>query len=220
MRLIILLYLLLVCPVGILAQDTTVIFAKDPSPIVKFSILSLLDPVSSLQFAFEYPVGKKSALQHEAGYVTRLFYNEGGDKNLQGFRLRNEYRYYFYGSNTPLQNFYVATELMYTHLWFERNERDPLVYGTGDGGFQDYPPYPVEKKIFAIHPAKAGFQKCYNRFVLDIYGGLGYRHVRVKVPSHIVEDVDEFIAMRKEAGTYNLWSLSFGFKVGYWLFER
>ena len=216
------LLLLFLSPWYVFGQDTESIEVEKPSPILKFSLLSLLDPVSSIQFALEYPISRKSALQHEAGYVTRLFYNENGDKNMLGFRIRNEYRYYFYGDESPQQNFYVAPEVVYTHLWFERNERDWGVHYTeedwenlGNGIFPEYPSYPVQKSILAIHPAKVGYQKIFNRFVLDMYGGLGYRHVRVKVPPGIVEDLDEFVSMRREAGVYNLWSLSLGFKLGY-----
>lgn len=209
---------LLLFPCSLTGQDSLKVVQATPSPVLKFSILSLADPVSSVQFAFEYPVSKRGALQHEGGYVTRLFYNANGDRNMQGFRFRNEYRYYFYGDQTPMKGFYVAPEIMYTHLWFERNERD--MSGCSDNCFElsKLPDYPVQKIIIAVHPAKAGYQKTYNRFVLDMYGGLGYRHVRVNAPSHINEDLDEFVNMRKEAGVYNLWSLSLGFKLGYKLY--
>lgn len=83
------------------------------------------------------------------------------------------------------------------------------------GKYPDFPDYPVQKVIFAVHPARAGYQKSYNRFVLDMYGGVGYRHVRVNAPDHIIEDLYEVVSMRKEAGVYNLWSLSLGIKLGY-----
>lgn len=216
-----LIILFLFLPLSLFGQDSVQMSAGQPSPVLKFSILSLLDPVSSIQFAYEYPLNQQSVLQHEAGYVTRLFYNENGDKNLRGFRTRHEYRYYFRENKASLQGWYWAPELMYTHLWFERDGRDPSVYLTQEvmdkngGKYPDFPDYPVQKVIFAVHPARAGYQKSYNRFVLDMYGGVGYRHVRVNAPDHIIEDLYEVVSMRKEAGVYNLWSLSLGIKLGY-----
>ena len=208
---------LLLTSLRLLGQDSLSAVEKKPSPVLKWSVLSLVDPVSSYQFAFEYPIGRKLSLQHEAGWVTRIFYNyDTEDKNIRGFRTRHELRYFLKGVETALEGLYVGPELMYTYLWFERNP--------GEGGVcpnecPDYPDYPVQKAVFALHP-KLGYQKLFNRFALDLYAGVGYRYVRVKVPPHISENLHDYFNFRKEAGTYNLLSFSGGFKIGYVLFKR
>jgi hypothetical protein len=215
------LFILLLCPWVLQAQDA--LKAEAPVPVVnlKFSPFSLIDPLTSIQFAVEYQVARKSSLQHELGYITQLLYvDELGYRKSSGMRFRNEFRIYLEKKGSNLRGFYLAPELLLIYFRYERN----AVYGQDctdrfNCAYYQYKDYTVQKQVVALHQ-KVGYQSITNRFLVDIYTGIGYRHVRVRnidAPP-IYEFYDDFsFSSRKVEGNYGLPSLSFGFKIGYLL---
>lgn len=190
---------------------------------LKFSPLSLLDPLSSVQFALEYQIAEKNSLQHEVGYITQMLYNEElGYKESSGIRLRNELRIYLGRKGLSLNGFYLAPELLFIHFRYERNAifgqecSDPYTCQ-----YYQYKDYTIQKQVYGFHQ-KVGFQSISNRFVADLYTGIGYRHVRVRnIDTPPFNEVGgDFIGIRKTEGTYGLPSLSFGFKLGYLLSKK
>jgi hypothetical protein len=214
------LFILLLCPWALQAQDSLQV--KTPVPVVglKFSPFSLIDPLTSIQFAVEYQVAQKNSLQHELGYITQLLYtDELGYRKSSGVRFRNEFRIYLEEKGSNLRGFYLAPELLLIYFRYERN----AVYGQDCTGpfncaYYQRKDYTVQKQVVALHQ-KVGYQSITNRFLVDIYTGIGYRHVRVRNidegPNN--EGYYNFIGIRKEEGVYGLPSLSFGFKIGYLL---
>lgn len=216
--------LLLLCPLYLRAQDSLQQTKYPPVVNLKFSPLSLIDPLSSVQFALEYQVAEKSSLQHEAGYISQMLYNEDwGYKESSGVRLRNELRIYLGRQGTSLNGFYLAPELLFIHFRYERN----AVFGQECSDpytcqYYQYKDYTVQKQVYGVHQ-KIGFQSTSGRLVVDLYSGIGYRHVRVRnIDSPPVNEFyDDFsISSRKTEGIYGLPSLSFGFKFGYLLSKK
>ena len=211
-----LLFFLLLCPLYLQAQDSLFVRENSNSAILKFNHLSLLDPLSSIQFALEYRLGKKISLQHEAGYITRILYNEGSVKNRRGLRLRNEVRFYLQQKGSRMEGLYLTPEFLF--IYQEYTRRSSFGMGCEDSFDCDYYQwmnYDVQKQVYAIHP-KVGFQSIYRRLVADFYAGIGFRHVRVRninKPPNAFDD--EFFSGPKREGNYDLPSLSLGFKIGF-----
>lgn len=217
-----LLFFFFLCPVFLQAQDPVRYQIEPHSRILKFSHLSLLDPHSSIQFAFEHQLGEKTSLQHELGYMTRILYANEDIKKTRGWRLRNEFRIYLEAEGRNLEGPYFAPEFLFIHLEYDKNEP----FGKGcvspwNCNYYQYMDFTIQKRVYGVHP-KLGYQLVYRSFVLDAYGGLGFRHVRIKninEPPNGMHDGD-FFDFRKREGIYNLPSLSLGFKIGYVLFNR
>lgn len=215
-----LLFLLLFCPIVLQAQDS--ILVERVSPILKFSPLSLLDPLASIQFALEHPVREKLSLQHEVGYIIENIYENNDFKNPRGWRIRNEVRFYLGSKGRRLKGAYLAPEFLFVSVSHERN----AFFGkncnsTFDCDYYQYMDYTSRKQVFALHP-KIGYQFSFNRINLDFYGGVGYRQVRVKDFNKppFGQEEDEYFSFRKEPGIHHLPSLSLGFKLGFVLLKE
>ena len=91
-----------------LAQDENTVPEKQSLLNVKFNMLALFDPVSSYQFSIEYGIGNQFSLQHEFGWITNYtpFYY-GRNKDLSGYRLRNELRYYILNKKKKYSQFAI-----------------------------------------------------------------------------------------------------------------
>ncbi len=221
MRLLLIL-LLALSPFRLLEAQETDPFRDfpSPSPILKFSPLSLADPLGSVQFALEYPIGSRQSLQHEVGYITEIGSGSEKIKNREGIRLRNEYRYYIDADDGIYGCVYLAPEFLYIYY----NYSQAGTYGINCSGSGNCDYYQrmyagMNKQVFAFTP-KAGYQLVFRRMVLDLYGGLGYRHVIVK-QTHKVSPGEyrdpDFFNVRKTPGSYNLPNLSLGMKIGFLL---
>jgi hypothetical protein len=191
------------------------------APIVKFSLLSLLDPVSSVQFAVEHQLGRKTALQHEAGVIMPLNDIETKIRSQYGVRLRNELRLYLTPRGERLRGLYLAPEFLF--LYYKGMRSQVVGRDCGDWGncaFFENVDYTTQKQVYAF-TQKMGVQEFIGqRFVFDFYWGLGLRHVRVREPDK--PDNGMFMGwaergsiFRKQHGNITLPNLSLGFKLGY-----
>lgn len=214
-----LLFVLLFCPLFLQAQDSVKVSLRSPTLIAKFSPYSLIDLLSSVQFALEHQLGTQAvSLQHELGYVRNILYWEDDFKNVQGLRLRNELRFYLQPQGINLQGPYFAPEFLFIHFRYKKTAD----FGQGCEGssfgcnYYKTMDYAVQQQVYAFH-LKFGHQSFYKRWTYDFYTGAGYRYVQVRnidKPPHEVGD-SWFFNLRKRAGVYNLPSLSLGFKIGY-----
>lgn len=219
---------LLLCPLLLKAQDTTQDQKELSSPILKFSHLSLIDPLQTIQFALEHPLGKQISLQHEGGYVIGydefdIFVSDESFSRATGFRLRNELRIYM----TPdvkgiLEGFYFAPELLYNFVRFDKT----TTVGRDCNGswtcqyYQDMS-YRAQKQVFAMH-VKLGYQEIFlERLVFDIYAGYGWRHIK-ELNVHPPEGLQPGDQFQFAGDQYldNRISISLGFKLGYLLGKK
>lgn len=225
----ILILLLTTCPLFVQAQQDSVLVEVAPhARILKFSPLSLIDPVPSIQFAYEWQFAERMSLQHEAGYIKKVF-SEGfswgiNHNNLRGIRLRNEFRYYLQSFESRLHGFYTGPELLFLHRRDTRNAEFGMdCSGPFECNFFRRMDYTYQKQVYALH-LKIGYQELFlKRFAYDIYAGLGYRHVRVKeigAPDSPAWRMWDGFDFSKNPGIYHYPSMSFGFKIGYILFHK
>ncbi len=216
-KLRLLLFILFWLPYGVKGQQTPAEPFVRQAPIVKFSPLSLLDGTSSIQFALEHQLGKHTALQHEAGFILPVNNFDTGIHSKYGVRLRNEFRLYLTPGSNQLRGLYIAPELLFMYYRGYRNE----VFGrecdgTNGCAYFEYMDHLSQKQVYGLHQ-KIGLQEViFKRVVVDIYAGLGFRHVRVREYDRPeFTNWRGFIDFRKQHGNHTLPSLSLGFKVGY-----
>lgn len=203
--------------------DSAMVEGTPYDRILKFSPFSLIDPIPSIQFAYEWQFKDRMSFQHEAGYITEIL-EQKNLRNVRGLRLRNEFRYYIDQLGEGLEGTYFAPEFLFIHMRNVRNASFGMdctdIY---DCNYYQYLDYTVQKQVYALH-LKAGYQEQFlNRFVYDIYAGLGFRHVWVKEtdkPDSFSWDDSDWFEFRKREGNYNLPSVSLGFKIGYVLFYK
>lgn len=196
--------------------------------VLKFAPLSLVDFYSAIQFALEYRIGKVSAIQLEAGYITPLLPKdtsfEDDFREMEGYRVRSEYRHYFRLNSDQTGGLYFAPEILFLHVDFERTGTFGInVTGLPDYDYYQQMDYDVTKEVLGYH-AKIGYQKKFtDYFILDFYGGLGARHVFIDSNRPGVIGRSEVI--REEYLFHNLYdkgvfhrvSASLGFKIGFLL---
>lgn len=214
------------CPLLLPAQDSVYIPKDTYSPIIKFSHLSLIDPLQSIQFALEHQLGGQTSLQHELGYIFNYenydIFSSSSYTQTRGIRLRNELRFYLDRNAQGPEGFYFAPEILYNFVRFNKRAsvgRD--CNGDWNCQYYQYMDYRAQKQVFALH-TKIGYQELiFNRLIFDIYGGLGGRHVKeVNIhPPKGLQPNDRF-HFNGEKYISNWPSVSLGFKLGYLLVKR
>lgn len=213
------LFMLLLCPLFLKAQESENVDVPSRFIFLKFSHLSLIDPIPSIQLAMEYQLkgNKAISLQHEAGYITNIYLHNPNKRNLQGIRLRNEVRFYLQPRGKTGSGFYFAPEILF--IQYSYTETGTICHGSEDEFFRcnyrEKVDYKVQKQVYALHP-KIGFQSIYKRLTVDLYAGVGYRQVKVEERDKPQDQFDEedFFNFRKSQGIYHLPGLSLGFKIG------
>lgn len=193
--------------------------------VVKFAPFSLFDPSNTIQFGVERMLGERHALQGEFGYgwegmnLWRNTMSQSRYTNVEIWRGRAEWRYYWRGG--PIGN-YIAVEGLYKQL--NANENGSVGMGCTDGSFgcQYYQlsSNRITKRVWAAH-LKVGRQLGLspdNRWLLDVYGGLGIRGNWVErgiQPIGFANYSWDGFLDRFSSQTYPLISVSYGIKIGY-----
>lgn len=144
-----------------------------PILMAKYNIGSHVDNLTpSFQVAVEYIFAKRFSTQLELGYINEAAFIEFdqmftlSNRNMSGWRIRNEYRIY------PLQEneykFYIALDYLYKNYNTTEVKEDPLYETTL---------WEIDKhKVTHAGHFKVGLQfYIIKRLVIDVYGGIGLR---------------------------------------------
>jgi len=197
-----------------------------PRWVVKFAPLSLVDPDNTIQFAAERRLGRRNAVQAEAGYGFQgmnLWQNSQNTRytDREVWRGRIEWRHYFQRSNWP-QGPYMALETFYKQV--NVRENGTVGVGCSGGPCQYYQQFtaPLQKYVWGGH-IKFGGQASLTadeRLFVDVYMGVGFRNRQVErfrtdnadgyVYGYGYSIFDSFSPV-----AYPLLSLSGGMKIGY-----
>jgi hypothetical protein len=220
-RIPIFLAIILLLPLKSWSQIDSITHIYRQAPILKFSHFSLLDPISSIQFAVEHKVGNRVSLQHEAGVIMPLLHRLNNFNDQRGIRLRNELRFYVNPLGNQLRGLYLAPEGLYLH---QRGQKIGEFGKDCGEGIWDCASYQREeytrlRNVYAFH-LKLGIQEFRQRGVLDVYWGIGFRHTRVRDINRSENDAFEMRGwnlFNTDPGNYNLPGISLGFKLGYLL---
>ena len=153
--------------------------------IIKFSPLALFDGDNTVQFGVEVPIrNTRFSLQEDLGYGTSdfsIWYSGSVDRPSKStFKSRTQLRYNYYGG--AHFKAYVAGEFMYKRVLYRENEWVGMDCVYGDCGYFQNMPVRIERTVSAYHP-RLGWQFYFSsRLTLDLFLGVGLRHVRVTRP--------------------------------------
>ncbi|OPZ99577.1 MAG: hypothetical protein BWY70_00931 [Bacteroidetes bacterium ADurb.Bin408] len=198
---------------NLIAQDSLTIKENNHFFIVKTNLNSLVDYTPALQFSFQYHIFDRLHLQHEAGFITHylspFWYS---DSKLIGYRIKNQVKYYIYPYTSDLNFVYVALEAMFKKISYE----DERYFGRYDNAYFESIRFEKRKNLLAFS-LMLGFEPVLENknWLLDIYGGLGFRHLVITevLPPDLTES--RWSMFRRSQGNYNLPGLYFGIRVGY-----
>ena len=181
--------------------------------LVKMNLTSLIDYTPSFQFSYQYNVYQRLYIQHEAGYITGFispFWDN--NSNMNGFRIKNQIKYYITPASNDINNFYFAADIMYKRTaYFDEKE-----FGVYDMSYFQSIRFKKTKEVIGISLI-VGFEPVINEknIVLDLYTGFGFRHLTINddiAPDLRMVGWDIF---RRNEGNYNMPGLYFGFRMGY-----
>jgi len=195
------------------AQDSLTVKDDNHFFIAKANLTSLVDYTPALQFSIQYHIYDRLHLQHEAGFITHIlspfWYS---DSKLIGYRIKNQVKYYIYPYASDLNFVYVALEAMYKKISYE----DERYFGRYDNAYFESFRFEKRKNVLAFS-LMIGFEPVLENknFLLDIYGGLGFRHLVITevLPPDLTEL--RWNLFRRHQGNYNLPGLYFGIRAGY-----
>ncbi len=182
--------------------------------MLKWNLSSLVDYTPSLQFGVQYHIIDKFHLQNEVGFISHYFspFWES-ESDLIGLRIKNTIKYYLptFSKRVPL---YVGFDFLYKYIKYNQLrqysmyqnsyfqmmyiERTKTVFaGTLLFGFE---PFIIEDKLF-----------------LDIYAGVGYRHLFIDDSAPPANAVEAFFGdnlFRRGEGVYRMPNISLGIRLG------
>lgn len=177
----------------------------------KFSPFDVFNIVPSLGVDLETVMKPGLSFQYGLAYVPSFLQFAVGNNQdqfnwMHGYHLRFESRF----SGFPREAFYVSTEISMRHLFIEKDQ----TYGMEPDEFGNFAYFIVHPTLFhrfSTHVnLKFGFQKVYDKLVVDFYSGLSFRRNNVVTntppPGEGVEN-----------GFWNQfdWRLSDGHRFGY-----
>lgn len=169
--------------------------------IIKYSPLPMFDFDNTIQLGVEVPLGKGNfSLQQDLGYgpsrMSAWQYNNDDDPDKQTFKSRTHLHWYF--MERRRMRAYVGPEVLFKKVVYRETqwagkECEGLY---GPCSFFQSQDVRVDKNVIAVH-ARFGWQFIKtNRFVFDVFTGIGFRHMFVTshsagIPDSEVHSVDD-----------------------------
>lgn len=148
--------------------------------VIKFTPLKLLGLINpSIELVYERRTSPSFSTQIMASYLLpRSVTTPGFDfyPDIKGFRVSIEEKYYIYP--TAISGLYFGLEFNYLNntyrdLSYFSDEPDWLSSYNDTNMYLDN--YGIKKQTFSLN-AKVGYQYSYDRFVIDLFAGLGIRY--------------------------------------------
>lgn len=197
---------ILIIPQLAKAQDRPI----EPKGIIFFSPFKLLDPVNpGVELSYEKAYCQKWATHVAATYVIQI---TGVDRNVSGYRLQVEQKYFYRTSVKRRQYFSAGLSYGITKL------DDKIRYYDWANNITYRDSFSVSRRNTSFN-IKWGRQYHAGRFVFDLAVGAGlkYRHVTHKdrsIPHEVPEHYSMIYSANREAkeATFNLPA---SFKIGY-----
>lgn len=193
--------------------------------IIKFNVSSVFEPIASYRIAYEYRVFKKMNIEHELSYIKNnpfdVFWSSNYNRKYEGFRIRNELKFFFLNSLETREGFYYSTEF----LWANYNITKTLLYAMDNWSYFEFKDITKNRNIIAFH-LKIGDQvKLPNsNIIIEGFSGIGLRYV-VQNQKTIIESGEAVrgqingLDYRNPVEIYNdngimFPSITFGVKIG------
>jgi hypothetical protein len=159
-------------------------FAQQPKTIIKFCPLALLDDTSfpTIQGGIEIKLNNRISWYNEAGIKYRTSILDQTDTSFtksSGFKLKTEVRYYlkkeYRIKRHTLKGFYFAANAFFTRDVYNKE----LTYYTNTDTTLRNDAYNSKKKVLGLNVLLGMQQKLSNKFMIDIYLGIGIRYIDI-----------------------------------------
>ena len=195
---------------------------------LKINISSLFEPIASYRLAYEYCVSKNVYIEHELSYIKNnpfdVFWSKNYNRKYEGFRFRNELKFFFINSLETRKGFFYSAEF----LWTNYNITRTFLYAMDNWSYFEFKDITKNRNIIAFH-IKIGEQvKLPNsKIIIEGFTGVGLRYVMQNQKTII--DSGEVVRGRVEGLDYinpiEIYndngivfpSITFGIKVGMFL---
>lgn len=205
-------------------QERTKVFMYQ----LKVSSLRLFDPINpGFELSLEKAFKGDWSTQASIGYMTDLFNTANYFKEMRGYRIGLEEKYFVL--NTRIIRPYAAVEGVFYHTHFQASEKFEhyklmMNEGVEERQYTSYTDtFSVFKNTFSLN-GKIGVQITIKTLVLEAYVGLGvkYRDVQHrdrKYPGDRLVRLDKWIPSPKliaiSEGKYFTMSVPLNLKIGY-----
>jgi hypothetical protein len=217
-------YLILVLTIVIFSLETKGQDSIKANYIITFTPVTLINPINpAFQIGLEKRLTDNSRIYSDLGillpYVINS-YDSAKTPSYKGFRILIGYKYYRNWIN-EFNGFYIAPELFflhnrYTEILSFNKPTDSIKYHA-----DYYDKVNILRETFGLN-IKIGNEFKMNRFIFDVYGGLGFKHRlvvhfdRTNINDDMTSPIDLNIRYLadKPANEWTL-NLTLGFKIGY-----
>jgi Protein of unknown function (DUF3575) len=173
----------LVCSLASAQQkDSVILNTPKRFHAVKFSPLHLLSPVyPTVQLAYEFQLTKRNSIQLDVGVALPTSMDQDF-QNLRGMKLKGEHRYYFYQAYKDKVRMYVASELYWNRINFDRETTKTECFDLNcQTTFRRTYFYEITYREVGT-ALKYGIMIVNHRFVFDFNVGLSYRDIEYAKP--------------------------------------
>lgn len=201
-------------------QDSTGF--KRPQHTVKFSPFHLLGFYPTVQFAYEYKLRERYSTQFDMGIVVRGAGFDSKFQHKRGVKLRNEWRYYLDEDASRRTSHYMAAEIYYNIINFDRRElRDECFDLNCQNQYRREYNYKMKYREPAL-TFKMGLIKYFDKVVVvDLNAGLSGRFVNYIKPDFApgvqFDDVDDgWFQIPNERKRFGL-SPMIGIRMGFYI---
>ncbi len=159
-----------------------------PRHALKFSPFHLFSFYPTVQLAYEFKVAPAVSIQLDGGIVVDVGVSNDNFRDKRGFKAKVEPRYYFSFVGRRAIGWYLAGELAYNHVDFDRSAEQIECFDPGcvNRFFRKYNfTMNYREQGFAL---KMGMLKNFYPFLFDISTGFGLRNIDYDAPSYINMD--------------------------------
>lgn len=191
-----------------------------PGYVVKIMPLSIIDSwgIPSIRFANEIRIAPGWNYELDLG----LYFPQDAPRHekVKGIYWSNQLRHYFF-----LYSGFIAFQFFYKKQSFILQDSVTVETGVPTNPYYKFSsPISIQRNAFSFN-CVIGKQIFFDRFIWEIYGGLGFR---IRNVTHLTEKVNGFYDYMEFSTTQQMYNpiknefypnFVLGFKFGYWLFR-
>jgi Protein of unknown function (DUF3575) len=164
-------------------KDTVMLNAFKRFHSLKFSPLHLINPIyPTIQLAYEFQLNKQQSIQVDVGYALSTNLSPKF-QDSRGIKLKGEHRYYFNQFKKGKVRLYVASEVYWNRIDFDRETRQTECFDLNcQNTFRRTYIYEVSYQEIGSG-LKYGIMLVNHRFVFDFNAGLAIRKIDYNKPT-------------------------------------
>jgi len=212
--------------IGVAQDNNTKKYPKTSlvhSTWVQFNPFTLIEPEVPITATVLYKTSSRIAVALDAGFfIGKQNYSNNKLKAYSGIRLKPELKYYLQANRKSPHGLYVSLQGLIKRTIEKKQEWLPQLNSSGQFIFSQLANYQERKLVYGISIILGGeiLLDKEQRWMLDLYGGLGFRNKQFKainlpdgLTTNFNDDNSNRIFNLFKNGTYI--SIPLGLKVGY-----